>query len=235
MLKFLLDRTLVRLLRYIRSRVSPASEALDDVFKTVMRRAVATSADYVEARLDKALLFPNRELLWDFALSKATRAGLFAEFGVFTGWSINYFARALGGRDVTIYGFDSFEGLREDWHGTWYAAGHFDLGGQPPPVLPNVTLIKGWFADTIPPFLDSHPGRLAFVHLDADTYESTARVLALLKDRIAQGTIVVFDEYFGFPNWQNGEFRAWQDFVEACHLSYRYLGFSVTQAALQVL
>lgn len=233
--KFLLDRTLVRLLRYLRDRVSPASEAEEDVFKLVKRRAVASSADYVESRLDQALLFPNRELLWDFALSKAPGTGLYAEFGVFTGWSINRFARRLAPRGLTIHGFDSFQGLREDWPGTWYAAGHFDLGGKLPRVLPNVALIKGWFDDTVPAFLAAHPEPLAFLHLDADTYESTRRVLALVGERIVAGTVVVLDEYIGFPNWRKGEFLAWQEFVAAHGLAYRYLAFSVTQAAVQVL
>ena len=53
--------------------------------------------------------------------------------------------------------------------------------------------------------------------------------------RIARGTIVLFDEYIGVPNWKQGEFRAWQEFAARQGLRFHYLGFSVTQAALQVL
>jgi len=50
-----------------------------------------------------------------------------------------------------IFGFDSFEGLPEDWSGPWIK-GSFDMNGNLPRVHPNVQLIKGWFDDTIPEF-----------------------------------------------------------------------------------
>ena len=63
--------------------------------------------------MQRALYFKSRGDLWDFALSKIEVDGAVAEFGVFKGNSINYFARKLQGR-ASIYGFDSFEGLQED-------------------------------------------------------------------------------------------------------------------------
>ncbi len=235
-LQFVLDRSVIRVIRYIVSRVRPQRQAFDQVFDIVARRAAASSADYIEAHLDDALLFPSREQVWDYALSKVAIDGLFAEFGVHTGGSINHIAAAVRDKTSTVYGFDSFEGLKEDWRGTWYRAGHFDLGGKPPEVLANVTLIKGWFDETVPRFLADHPDRpFAFIHLDADTFESTTLVLSLLERRIVKGTVIVFDEYLGFPNWQNGELLAWRNFVQRLGLRYRYLAFSNTPAAIEVL
>ena len=229
-----LDGTLVRLARYIDARVHPVREHHDEVFDIVSRRAAESSADYIEAHLDHAQLFPTREQVWDYALSQVTLDGLHAEFGVFEGHSINHMAAELG--DKTIYGFDSFEGLKEDWSGTWYRAGHFTLSGKMPEVRPNVRLNKGWFDATVPPFLAAHPGKpLAFVHLDADTYESTTLVLSLLAERIVPGTVLVFDDYLGFPNWQHGEYMAWQQFVTNRRLKYRYLAFGNTPVAVIVL
>jgi len=236
LLKWLMDRSVIRVLRYIDARVHPPAEPYDEVINTVKRRAVATSADYIEAHLDDVLILPARVDVWNYALSRTTIDGLYAEFGVFRGESINHMASVLQARNLTIYGFDSFEGLKEDWRGTWYRAGHFSLQGQLPKVLPNVTLIKGWFDATVPPFLAAHPNQpFAFLHLDADTFESTTQLLALLKDRIVPGTVIIFDEYIGFTNWQRGEFLAWRNFVEANNLQYRYLAFSNTPTALQVV
>lgn len=230
------DRTLVRLVRYVDSRVHARHEPHDEVVELVMRRAAVSSADYIEAHLEGALLFPSREQVWDHALAQVKIDGLYAEFGVFAGHSINHMAAAVQGRGITFYGFDSFEGLKEDWRGTWYRAGAFDRGGVLPKVLPNVKLVKGWFDATVPAFLAEHQGEpFAFVHLDADTFESTALVLSLLAERIVPGTIIVFDEYLGFPNWQKGEYRAWQDFVAARGLRYRYLAFGNTPVAVLVL
>jgi hypothetical protein len=235
-LKFVIDRTIVRLVRYIKSEVSPPASRFDDAFDIVNQRASATSADYIEDHLSGALLFPTREEVLDLALSKVEGDGIFAEFGVFTGLSINHIARSLNGTGLRVYGFDSFEGLKEDWHGTWFPAGAFGVGARLPEVLPNVTLIKGWFDETLPGFLNDHPDeRFAFIHVDSDTFEAATTVLSLLKGRITRGTIIVFDEYLGFPNWRNGEFLAWQNFVKAHSLQYRYLAFSGSPVALMVL
>ena len=226
----------VLLLRYLsfNTNIHRFPQAPRNVFEIVWARAAESSADYVESNLAGALVFERRENLWDFALDKVARDGLFAEFGVFSGISINHFARTVASRNVTIHGFDSFEGLKEDWQGTELPKGAFDRGGILPDVLPNVNLVKGWFDKTVPAFLESHPGLFAFIHFDADTFESTSLLLDLLKDRMATGTIVIFDEYLGFPNWENGEFRAWQAHVRTHGIAYQYLGFSNNQAAIRI-
>ena len=235
-IKYIVDRTIIPFARYVFLAVAAVAAPDEGAFAIVNKRATASSADYIEAHLEGALLFPTREQIWDFALSKVSIDGLYAEFGVFEGHSINHMARRLQARRITIHGFDSFEGLKEDWRGTWYAKGAFDVGGRLPKVLANVTLVKGWFDETVPRFLADHPDRpFAFVHVDCDTFETASLVLSLLKDRIVPGTVLVFDEYLGFPNWQNGEYRAWHDFVAARGIEYRYLAFANTPAAVQVL
>ena len=49
--------------------------------------------------------------------------------------------------------------------------------------------------------------------------------------------MILFDEYYNFPRWQQHEFRAFQEFVAASGLSYEYIGYSVTgqQVAVRVL
>jgi hypothetical protein len=73
------------------------------------------------------------------------------------------------------------------------------------------------------------------MHLDADTYDSTKIVLELTADRIKPGTIIVFDEYFGYPNWQNNEAKAWKEFVEFYKRDYAYIAFSSQSVAIKVL
>jgi len=46
-----------------------------------------------------------------------------------------------------------------------------------------------------------------------------------LADRIVPGTIILFDEYFNYPNWERHEFKAFQEFVTDRAASYPYLGF----------
>jgi hypothetical protein len=200
-----------------------------------MDRAVISSADYIEKHLAGAMLFEDRKNLWNLALSRVQPGGLFCEFGVFEGDSINHFAKQLAGSGNSIYGFDSFEGLKEDWYGSQDPKGSLDRGGTLPVVLPNVHLIKGWFDTTVPEFLAQNEGHFSFLHFDADTYPTTRLLLDLLGGRIGRGTVIVFDEYLGFPNWKNGEFRAWQEYVTRTGVTYEYLGFAPRQAAIRIL
>ena len=59
----------------------------------------------------------------------------YLEFGVHTGGSINFFSKHVN----HIYGFDSFEGLSEDWltH-VYFPIGHLSLNKKSPKVLSNV-------------------------------------------------------------------------------------------------
>ena len=60
------------------------------------------------------LKFKDREELLRYSISKTKANGLFLEFGVSAGRTVNYIASLVP--DKTIYGFDSFEGLPEDWN-----------------------------------------------------------------------------------------------------------------------
>jgi len=158
--------------------------------------------------------------------------GHYLEFGVFTGGTIRYMARRIGQR--TIHGFDSFEGLPEAWSG-------FNLGGKAcgregrlPRVPDNVVLHRGYFDASLPKWLDEHPGPIAFMHLDCDLYSSTKTILKLTAPRLVPGTVILFDEYFNFPNWEQHEFKAFQEFVAEHRVKYTYLAFARQQAAVRI-
>jgi hypothetical protein len=48
-------------------------------------------------------------------------------------------------------------------------------------------------------------------------------------------TVIVFDEYFNYPFWREGEFKAFQEFIQARNCRYRYLGYAHKQVATKVL
>lgn len=151
------------------------------------------------------LFFKDRFDTLSFSACSAPTDGLILEFGVATGETISYLANcvALGGRK--IYGFDSFKGLPEKWAD--YDAGYFAC--DPPDVPSNVELVIGLFADTIPPFLATHEGSAALIHIDCDLFASTRQVLHFLNDRIVPGTIVQFDEFFIVPEHEKRAFDEW--------------------------
>jgi hypothetical protein len=67
---------------------------------------------------------------------------------------------------------------------------------------------------------------VAFVHVDADLYSSARTVLTLVGPRLVAGTVVVFDEYFGYPGWREHEYRAWQEYVAETGVRFAYEGFT---------
>ena len=194
-----------------------------NVLDVLERRAVQESADYIAAAMPEALGLRSREALWDFAIRNAEHDGLWIEFGVFKGYSVNYLASRT---DARVFGFDSFHGLQEDWTGGGHTRGAFDLAGRLPRVRSNVSLLAGWFGDTLPGFLAANPAPVSLLHLDCDTYEATADVLRLIVDRLTARTVVIMDDYLGFRGYRESQFRAWAEFVAAHGLAYRYAAFN---------
>ena len=201
-------------------------------------RLLETSIEYAIKNFRHCLYFHFTPKIWNYtmnklqAIEKVTGNQLFLEFGTWQGNSINHFSSRLVNR--IFYGFDSFEGLKEDWAGFSLPAGHFDLKGVLPVVNKNVKLVKGWFDATLPGFLNENKGEIAFLHIDCDTYESTKYVLETLKSRIVSGTDVLFDEYIGYPNWELGEYQAFQEFIKESNVRYTYLAFSVKQVLVKI-
>jgi len=193
-------------------------------------RALQRSLDYVERAMPDALGFDTRRDLIGFSLSTVKIEGHYLEFGVFTGGTVRFIARRIGGR--VVHGFDSFEGLPEAWSGFNLGKGAFDMRGRLPRVPKNVRLHRGWFEDSLPAWLTANPGAVAFVHVDCDLYSAARTVLTLLADRIVPGTVIVFDEYFNFPNWEQHEYKAFQEFAAEHSVKYRYLAFARQQVAV---
>ncbi len=153
---------------------------------------------------------PRREDVWRAALDAigANRKILFLEFGVFEGESIRYFSKALTHPGSRLVGFDSFEGLPEDWGHR--ATGSYSAKGKIPDIQDErASFAVGWFQDTLPPMVfDASQFDAVLVHLDADLYSSTLFVLTELWRRFPK-TYAIFDEFVG------DEARALYNFTQA--------------------
>ena len=165
--------------------------------------------------------------------------GDIAELGVFRGlglmtWANLLEAFAIGDRTKTVYGFDNWAGFTgfspED--GPQSETANKVVGGFDPshyraelesalrifdedrfvPWKPRVKLIDGAIEESVPRFLDEHPGiRFSLVHFDCDLYAPTAAALAAIWPRVSRGGVVLFDEY-AIADWP-GETRAVDEFI----------------------
>jgi hypothetical protein len=149
---------------------------------------------------DRAKSAMNRAYMlmkWGIINLKPNPDDLWLEFGVFGGNSINLTA-AMRGDHVKqpVYGFDSFEGLPEDWDGRM-VRGTFTRNGSIPHVHHNVELKVGWFNQTLEPFLQEHPGEyVGHVNIDMDLFRGAYYVLKRLIPRFRSGTVVHFHELY---------------------------------------
>jgi hypothetical protein len=201
-----------------------------DIKLVMNRMACEQTALFIMEHMPKLKMSPSRYALMDHSLEAVgSTKGLYCEFGVAGGDSINYIAGRITG---TIHGFDSFEGLPETWRPN-YEKGTFSVVVLPH-VRENVLLYKGWFDKSLPVWTKKNPGPIAFMHMDADLYSSTKCVFDLVADRIVPGTVIQFDEYFNYPGWQQGEFKAFKEFVEWHHVDFEYLGYSDQQVAVRI-
>ena len=144
----------------------------------------------------------------------------YLEFGVFGANSFNWWLEHNSHAASRFYGFDTFEGLPEDW-GTFKKG---EMSAAAPESHDSRALfVKGLFQDTLPSFLENHPlssTKRNVIHLDADLFSSTLFVLSSLGSKLKKGDILLFDEF----NVPNHEFFAFKIFQDSFYVKTRLLG-----------
>ncbi len=197
-------------------------------------RYAKEAVDFVKENCQKAMPFHHKHELLKHALKISNIEGSILEFGVFRGKSINLIA---SNTKQNVYGFDSFLGLPEDWSGSnhYVSKKHFDLKGTLPKCKENVNLIKGWFKDTIPIFLNENKENVKLMHIDCDLYSSTYFVLESFRNNFVPGSLIVFDEFYNFHGWKNHEYKALIDFKNKYNVNYEYIGFTDRRMLIRII
>lgn len=205
------------------------------IFELLHEEDTKESIKYIRENGSNAIMFTDRMEMFKFVFeehvkTKDYKDKLFLEFGVFEGSTINFCSSLIP--EAKFYGFDSFEGLPET-SGVW-VKGEFDVKEKLPKVNDNISLIKGYFNETLPKFLEEHKEKAAFIHIDCDLYSSTKTVFDNIYDRIVPNTVIQFDEYYNYPGWRNHEFKAFQEFCKKYSVEYEYIGISHMQVAVVI-
>jgi hypothetical protein len=192
-----------------------------------------SSAEMISKYLDIAQLFFSRPDLYAylFTLFDEMPNGMNLEFGVHKGGSLKIFSKKLN----YIYGFDSFLGLEENWSYHFAQKGSLNLNGKIPDTikdLNNVKLIVGRVEDTLDEFISRYPLKISFIHMDLDLYSPTKHCLERLKHLLQSGSIILFDEFHGYPGWEFHEYRAFMETFEK--KEYDILAFSEMQCIIRI-
>jgi O-methyltransferase len=147
----------------------------------------------------------------------------FLEFGVYQGGSLKYWTEINTNPESRFVGFDSFEGLPENWNLAFRTLkkGHFSTDGLLPGINdPRISYVKGWFQKSLDGFLAEYrpKGRL-LIHIDCDLYTSSMYCLTRLDSILSEGSILLFDDFSGPLDI----FRSFQDYVDSYCKKYRVI------------
>ena len=161
----------------------------------------------------------HRWALFDSMINLSKKDRPFYEFGVWRGISFKYLINTF----KKGFGFDTFEGLPEDWHenkiGTYSADGII-------PKIKGGEFIAGKFEETLPKFFSRPRPMASIINLDADLYSSTMCALSHSKSIIDKHTILIFDEFIINKTWEYDEYKALNEFCSNNNLTYEVLALS---------
>jgi len=151
----------------------------------------------------------------------STEAIDYIEFGVSDGSSFKWWVNSNSNPNSKFYGFDTFEGLPEDWGFT------YDKGEMSAPI-PKINdlraeFVKGLFQETVPDFITNHKlksEKKKIIHCDADLFSSTLYALSMISPFIQVGDIILFDEF----NVPNHEFLAYKIFTRTFYIKTKLIG-----------
>ena len=155
----------------------------------------------------------------------------YLEFGVYQGATANYFSKYVN----KLYAFDSFEGIEEDWMGTSLMKGSMDLNKKVPKLNSNIEPVVGWVEDTLEDFLKKHNPKINFVHLDMDTYSPTKFTLEKIKPYLVKNSTIIFDEYYHYEGWREGEFKAFKEVFNENEFKYKAFNVHCAQCVIQII
>jgi hypothetical protein len=77
----------------------------------------------------------------------------------------------------------------------------------------RTTAIKGFYEDSLQKYRWNHEHKIVLAYVDSDYYASAVEVLKFIKDKLAHGAIIAFDDwncYYGDP--ERGEKKAFSEF-----------------------
>jgi Macrocin-O-methyltransferase (TylF) len=162
--------------------------------------------------------------------------GEIVEFGIFQGWWINFFWQETEriGLHRRIYGFDSFEGLSQpdpQRDGSYWKKGQYACGWEQVSTIvqarqrPRIRLVKGFFEKSLLGPDAQLVEKFSYVRIDCDLYEPARDCLNYLTTRLADGAILVFDDWPHLLGY--GEQLAFEEWLaQVPHLEFEFLFYN---------
>ena len=191
---------------------------LSDLSKWISTHRKIPFTDYYSPKFD----YDKRYQLYNYVIESEniTTDIDYLEFGVSKGFSFRWWSEHVKDPNSRFYGFDTFNGLPEDWGP--FKKGAMSNGNVPPELNDErCKFYQGLFQQTLQPFLATYqPNRRRIIHMDADLYSSTLYVLTSISSYLRKGDIILFDEF----NVPRHEFKAFIEWTSSFYIDYEVLG-----------
>jgi O-methyltransferase len=191
---------------------------LSKVSKWVSKNRNIQFNDFYSGKWD----YDKRYKLYEFIFTekKLDTAINYLEFGVSGGHSFSWWVKRNTDQGSLFTGFDTFEGLPEDWGG--FMKGAMSTQSQLPQIDDQrVSFKKGLFQETLPDFLKTlEKTSRKVILMDADLYTSTLYTLTSLAPCLQKGDIILFDQF----NVPMHEFLAFTNFMDSYYLKFELIG-----------
>jgi O-methyltransferase len=178
---------------------------------------VTSFNDYPTWKFD----YTKREKAYDFIIENfiKTEPIQYLEFGVCGGNSFKWWVEKIKNASSTFHGFDTFEGLPEDWGP--FKKGDMGTNKQVPNIDDKrVHFYKGLFQQSFPQFTSQVQTNVKkVIHMDADLYSSTLYILTSIAPYLQKGDIIIFDEFM-VPTH---EYLAYDNFVKSYYINLKLI------------
>ena len=141
---------------------------------------------------------------------------VFFEFGCHSGrtFSVLHNSFSYFGKRFSGYAFDSFKGLPStSSHDGIFEEGEYStsrseferiIRKKTGSKLGNVSIIEGFYADSLTEDLQANLPDVGLVHIDVDLYSSCASVLNFVEPKLCHGSVVLFDDWYTFLGGDSG-------------------------------
>lgn len=193
-------------------------------YRFIVNRKITPLPDYLNAHLLHCYEWFKLTAKY---LSINRLDGVYAEFGCHEVNTFRFALNILGkpgdcvNKIYRFYAFDSFEGMPKpegkDQQKIWRKGMNFTSEAEFRRIckrdLHRITTVKGFYKDVLPGYKWDYNHKIILAYIDCDYYSSAVEVLKFIKDKMAHGGIIIFDDwhcYYGDP--LRGEKRAFQEF-----------------------
>jgi len=200
-----------------------------NIYRYSYDKSIESTYSTLQDKITSSLVYSDKYKVRDYVINIINEQdnideSICLEFGVRNGLSINYFSKNITSQ---FYGFDTFNGIPDDWLGTSGHKGSYSAEGVVPKVNKNVSIVKGLIEDTLVDFLINNKKKISFIHVDVDIYNTSKFILEKIKDYIHDDVIILFDDFCCFPGWKNGEYKALNEVFDENKIKYIAFGGEV--------